>query len=109
MCLGSIHLLGYTFQGKMYFDVTLSMGSKSAAYCCQRTTNAVSYIYSKFGYEDVNYLDDLGSAEKENIAEEAYDCLGWILDTIGIREAKHKATPLCISQYFWGFCLILLP
>ena len=40
----SIHLLGFCFQNKLYFDVTLSMGSRSAAYCCQRTTNAITYI-----------------------------------------------------------------
>ena len=41
MCPGSIHLLGYWVEDELYFDVTLSMGSRSAAYCCQRTTNAV--------------------------------------------------------------------
>ena len=64
MCPGSIHLLGFILDDRIYFDVTLSMGSKSAAYCCQRTTNALSQVYTNFGYEDVNYLDDLGAAEE---------------------------------------------
>ena len=34
-CLGSIMWPGFSFRGLLYFDVTLSMGSRSAAYCCQ--------------------------------------------------------------------------
>ena len=98
----SIHLLGYFFEERYYYDVTLSMGSKSAAYCCQRTTNAITYIFNKFGYDDINYLDDLGAAEEESKAEEAYDCLGWILDTIGIRESKKKACPPACIVIFLG-------
>ena len=45
----SIHLLGYWFEELLYFDVTLSIGSRSAAYCCQRTTYAVTHIYGKHG------------------------------------------------------------
>ena len=98
----SIMYLGYWFEGKLYFDVTLSMGSRSAAYCCQRTTNAITYIYAQHGFEDINYLDDLGAAESDERAEEAYDCLGWILDTIGIRESKHKASPPAYIAVFLG-------
>ena len=92
-CPGSIHLLGYMFENRFYFDVSLSMVSKSGAYCCQRTTNAIMHVFQQHNYDNVNYLDDLGAAETENKAEEAYDCLGWILDTIGIRETKSKACP----------------
>ena len=87
----------------MYFDVTLSMGSASAAYCCQRMTNAITYIYGQFGYEDINYLDDLGAAAMDNKAEEAFDCLGYILDTIGIHESEkkglHSNVHSCVSRY----------
>ena len=45
MSLGSIHLLGYVVDNLMYFNVTLLMGSRLAAYWCQCTTNTVIYIY----------------------------------------------------------------
>ena len=102
MCPSSIHLLGYWFDDELYFDVTLSMGSRSAAYCCQCTTNAITYVYGTFGFEDVNYLDDLGAAEEENRAEEAFDCLGWILSSVGIKESHKKATPLVYIAVFSG-------
>ena len=102
MCPGSVMMLGYSYDDVMFFDVCLSMGSKSAAYCCQRTTNCITYIFNKHGFEDVNYLDDLGAAEEESRAEEAFDCLGWILDTIGIQEAKQKASPPAYIAVFLG-------
>ena len=97
----SIHLLGYTFENKFYFNITLSMGSKSAAYCCQCTTNAITHIFQNQGYDDVNYLDDLGAAEEDK-ADEAYDCLGWILASTGIKEAKHKTVPSSYIAIFLG-------
>ena len=97
----SIHLLGYCFEDRYYFDVTLSMGSASAAYCCQCTTNAVTFIFNKFGYEDVNYLDDLGVAEENEKADEAYDCLGYILGTIGIKESEKRPVRWLTLEYFW--------
>ena len=102
MCPGSIHLLGYWVGDELFFDVTLSMGSRSAAYCCQRTTNAVTFAYQKFGYEDINYSDDLGAAEEESKAEEAFDCLGWVLVSIGIKESQKKATPPAYVAVFLG-------
>ena len=95
-------LLGFMYNDRFYFDVTLSMGSKSAAYCCQRTTNAITYVFSKFGFSDVNYLDDLGAAEEESRTGEAYDCLGYIMDTFGIGESKNKATPPSFTAVFLG-------
>ena len=48
------------------------------------------------------YLDDLGAAEEEARAEEAYDCLGWILASIGIKESSKKATPPAYIAVFLG-------
>ena len=102
MSPSSIHYLGFTHNGFIYFDVVLSMGSSSAAYCCQRMTDCITYIYKNHGYDNVNYLDDLGVAENEEIAEEAYDCLGWILSTIGIKESVSKACPPAYVMIFLG-------
>ena len=55
--------VGYVFRGKLYFDCTLSMGSKSSASCCQMVTSTVVFIHTKFGYFLINYLDDLGGCE----------------------------------------------
>ena len=39
------------------------MGSRSSAYCCQKFTNAISFILFKIGIYVLNYLDDLASAK----------------------------------------------
>ena len=67
------------------------MGSRSAAFCCQRTTNMITYIFKKEGFDDVNYLDDLGGAEEEDLADTAFAVLGDILNKIGILESVSKA------------------
>ena len=90
---GDIHLLGYQINGLLYFDTVLSMGSASAAYCCQATTNAVTHIFHEEGFEDVNYLDDFGGAEVESLATQAFEVLGDILKSIGILESPKKAVP----------------
>ena len=54
---GDIHLLGYKWKGHIYFDRVLTMGLRSAAYICMRTTSAIRFICSQHGIEILNYLD----------------------------------------------------
>ena len=102
MDLGSIAALGYVVEDQIYFDVTLSMGSRSSAYCCQRTTNSITYIYKKQGFDDVNYLDDLGAAEERKNAQKAFEVLGEILSNIGIKQSKDKVQELSPIAIFLG-------
>ena len=88
---GDIHLLGFRVEGKLYFFVTLSMGARSSCYCCQQTTNVITYIFNTKDGECVNYLDDLGGADTPDIAKHSFDLLGQIIEKIGIRESVHKA------------------
>ena len=90
---GIIHVLGFTFKGKYYFDVVLTMGLRIACYICQRITNALMYIYYKQNYEGINYLDDLGAAEVRRLAWAAFLALGKLLKDLGIWEAENKASP----------------
>ncbi len=36
--VGEANLLGFTWRGNMFFDISLPMGLRSSALCCQRTT-----------------------------------------------------------------------
>ena len=97
---GSIHLLGYSYDGWLFFDVMLSMGSGLATYCCQRVTSAVIFVIEKEGWDSLNYLDDLGAAETEDMAQIRFEVLGNILDRFGIWESKSKAcAPSCIMVF----------
>ena len=102
MDAGDVHLLGFIVDGSMYFYVTLSMGSRSSCFCCQKTTDVITLFYSGLGFSNVNYLDDLGGAEIVSRAREAYTQLGGILDNMGIKEAEKKACPPSTHCTFLG-------
>ena len=50
--------LGYTWNKQFYFDTVLTMGLRSAAMACERSTSAVAWIASQQGRLAFNYLDD---------------------------------------------------
>ena len=97
-----INFLGYVYKGKFMFDCTLSMGSKSSTRCCQMVTTAVVFIYTKHGFFAINYLDDLGSAETEEKAQEAYLHMKDLLIQFGLQEAHEKSVAPCTSMTFLG-------
>ena len=43
------HLLGYTWGDQYYFDTVLTMGLRSAAMSCQRSTSAAAWILAQRG------------------------------------------------------------
>ncbi|CAH1257542.1 Hypp1851 [Branchiostoma lanceolatum] len=96
------HLLGYRWRNGYYFDSSFPFGLRSAAMACQRTTNAVSFVYSQQGYSCVNYIDDFGGADTPTRAKEAFRVLGDIFDTLGLEESADKATPPSTQMTFLG-------
>ena len=98
----SINVLGFVYEGKFYFDCTLSIGSRSSARCCQRVTSAVVYIFTKEGYFAINYLDDLGSAEESSRADVAFQTLQDILVQFGLKEAFEKSVAPNTVMIFLG-------
>ena len=94
--------VAYTFDNKIYADCTLSMGSESSAKCCQMVTSAVVYIYTKWGYFAINYLDDLGSAEEDYKANTAYQKLRDLLQLCGLQEAMEKSVAPSTVMIFLG-------
>ena len=93
LCPRDYSLIGYHWNHGLYFDKVMPMGLHTAAYICQRITNAVVFVHRQLGYWSINYLDDFGSAEKPQEAWDSYHLMGNILKTIGLREAEDKAVP----------------
>ena len=102
VCIGDIHLLGYTHRGLMYFDITLPQGLRNSCLICQMVTDMLMYIYRQFGYDGVNYLDDMGDAQIQSKAYQAYFTLKQILQQAGAVEALAKATPPAEKMLFLG-------
>ena len=97
-----IPLLGFNWDGKLYFDTALPMGMRSSAYICQRVTNAINYVMGKHNFNIVNYLDDFAGAEVPMDADSAYEKLGAVLLEFGLMESKEKARSPATSMSFLG-------
>ena len=70
--LSDAPLLGYCFEGRYNFDEYLSMGLRSAAYICQRVTNAIRFMCQMLHIAIVNYLDDFAGAEQPDLALKSF-------------------------------------
>ena len=85
-------LLGFHWDGMYYIDTRLPFGLASAAMACQRTTNAVSYMFGQQGHSLINYLDDFASANKcfQDAVSQFYE-LKQLLSDLGLQESADKA------------------
>lgn len=97
---GDIHVLGYRWDGKLYFDTALPMGLKSSAFFCQKTTNLIRHMFEDKQFKAVNYLDDFGASEKWNRVNEAQAALKRLLKDSGLDESVEKeVSPTCIMVF----------
>ena len=86
-------LLGYSWRDKLFFDVRLPMGLRSAAMACQRVTNAVCFMLSRVGCNVLSYLDDFMGISAPRTAFDDYALTGSLLQALGLQESSHKACP----------------
>ena len=89
--MGDACLVGYAWNGHIFFDKVLSMGLRSAAQVCQRLTNVIAFIYRTLGFDIINYLDDFAGVEKPLFAHKAFLELKELFLSCGIEESEQKA------------------
>ena len=103
---GDIPLLGFTFQGATYLDVTPSFGARLSAGACQRTTSAVCYLMRKMGFTVLVYLDDFCGIEKTlDKANQAYAAFLTLTGDLGLALAPAKCSPPTLSLEWLGFLI----
>lgn len=102
ICPSNYNLVSYVWKKHIFCDTVLSMGLRSAAYICQRVTNAIAFILLGMGIAILNYLDDLAGVEQKERAEFAYLTLGQVLKNCGIEEAYNKSSPPSEIMTFLG-------
>lgn len=93
------------WKGHLFFDKVLPMGLRSACLCCQRTTNAVCYIFCTLGFAAVNYLDDFGGCDTAEAAFLAYGALCKLFLGCGLVEAVDKSVLPSTVMDFLGVLL----
>ena len=99
-----LEFLGLRWREKLYFDVTMPMGLRSATMCCQTLTNAMGYIMRSRGFDLVAYLDDMVTAERWDQAGTCFSTLREIIASMGAVEAESKAVGPCTWMNFLGIC-----
>lgn len=99
---GDASLVGYSFNGNIYFDKVLTFGLRSAAFLCQRLTSAVKHICQMLSIFIVNYLDDLAGAECKDSAWRTYRELGKVLEFCGLEQSVEKACEPSTKMVFIG-------
>ena len=69
---------------------------------CQRSTNAVSFMFRELGFHCTNYIDDFGGAEIPEKSDAAFHALGSLLADLGLDTSPDKASPPATAMVFLG-------
>ena len=102
ICPSSYNLVGFVWKKHIFFDTVLSMGLRSAAYICQRVTNAFAFMMFRLGLACLNYIDDFAGVERKQVASFAFNLLRELFLRSGIEEAVEKACPPSEIMVFLG-------
>jgi len=87
------HLLGFCYDGKLYFNTCCPFGLHSSAMICQRSTSAVVHIFTKTDFLADVYLDDFYGAEIASHAKKAFDHLGDLFLKLGLDSSPEDCPP----------------
>ena len=96
------HLLGFCYDGKLYFDTRCPFGLRSSAMICQRSTSAVVHMFTKTGFLADVYLDDFYGAEISSRAQQAFDQLGDLFIKLGLDSSPEKDCPPATTMVCLG-------
>ena len=89
-------LLGFTHEGKYYFDLCPPFGLRTSALCMQRTSEAISWIHGKRGFLSRPYLDDFGGGQKPPNRGHRGRCRNY--KTLWASWGSRKRSIRCVSQ-----------
>ena len=99
------HFLGYEFDNLLFFDTTFAFGLRSTTLGCQRTTNAITYLYVSEGFFCTNYIDDFGGCDTPSRAPDAFHALKHLLCRLGLQSSPDKDCPPTTLMVFLGILI----
>lgn len=87
-----VPLQGFVWKNKWYFDLTLTMGCRTAPYIAMRCSLAFKYIHNEMGYFLVAYCDDFSGVEDgEELATRSFNTFGSMIRDLRVEEAVEKS------------------
>ena len=100
------HFLGYSFDDLIFFDTVFAFGLRPATLGCQRTTNAITYLFRLLGYFSTNYIDDFGGCDSPSRTAEALMHLKNSSSCLDFRNPLRKIVRLLLRWFSWESFLI---
>ena len=96
-------LLGFKWEDKYYFDMSMPFGLRSAAQACQRVTSGLAHILQKKGINIINYVDDIAAvAISESEAIEFGEVIDNVITVSGLHLAEKKSVNATQKMTFLG-------
>ena len=95
------NLLGFSFQGRFYFETHCPFSLRTSAMICQRTTKVVVHIFTEQGFSADVYLDDFYGADHPSLAHQAFSRLGQLFLHLGLDSSPEKDSPPSTSDLSW--------
>ena len=91
---GDIDLLGMTFQGHYFIDLSVAFGYRHGSKIFQRCTDAIRYIMANNGFPNLfNYIDDLVYTGLPSDIHQAFRFLKDLLAQLGLDISLKKLVP----------------
>ena len=77
-------VLGLSWQGRQYVDVSVPFGLKTGASACQMVTDSISHLMKESGYWTCAYLDDIVGVSPPSSANSAFLSLNNLITSLGL-------------------------
>ena len=90
---GDFDLLGLSWNGKAYLDISIPMGLKSGSALCQRTTDVIRHIMTSQGVATYNYIEDVICIHKRPNANAEFELLFSLFEFLGVPINPKKVVP----------------
>ena len=99
---GDFDLLGLSWKGASYLDVSVPMGMKTGSALCQRTTDVLRHVMTSRGVRTFNYIDDVICVHRRQNADTEFEILYSLFEFLGIPINPKKVVPQ-LFPYMYGY------
>ena len=77
-------LLGLSWKGMSYLDLSVPMGMKTGSALCQRTTDVLRHVMASRGVRTFNYIDDVICIHRHQTADTEFKTLYSLFEFLGV-------------------------
>jgi hypothetical protein len=95
-------MLGIAWDQQLYFDTSIPFGVRTGSYCCQRMTNAITYMMKRRNHDIINYVDDLAGCGEPDEAWSGFHHMQDLIARLGLTAAEDKTCEPSDYMVFLG-------